>query len=621
MYDKMTHKIPFARRLRSLYVLLILLAWSPSVVSAAEVVTIDHARYLGRDGPELLGRNVDDSSWREISLPCAPSQCDLTTEGDVALYRLKFHVPKEADLGGWAFSRGRVWGAEELYLNGTRVGTTGRVARRFAQVWAKPRVYSLPAEFLVRGENVLTLRAMNLGVPFGPAFDKVSVAPESVARATSSERFHTRLVLQAGTIALSAAAVLALLLMMFVGGVRTRPLYVVLLISSASLASWILTAPWLRVSPLTTTFETINYSCFVAIGVAALPYVIAERYQKTVSWLSLFYVLATLVPLALAFSPETIAYVSTLQVIYALPLGLHGNWLLASKSWARRDQTLGVVAVGMVAAGAVTVVGIASPSTAAYPLSEIAQCLFVVALMHLALRTFIERTRRVAMLQRKVIETADDERGKLARELHDGVGQDLQAARMSLQLVARSSQEMSEDVRDLIAENVRNLGQSLDHIRALSRELHPGFAGQLPLRARLGRYTDQLSQLTARSVRLRWHGEDDPLSPDASTNLFRAVQEAVGNALRHGDDTVVDVKVDVDRDSIRIAVTGGPMFVPGEGTGVGWVTLQERADLLGGSVEVVEANRRACVLLRAPVRTPSANERVAGCRTCGSILN
>ena len=197
---------------------------------------------------------------------------------------------------------------------------------------------------------------------------------------------------------------------------------------------------------------------------------------------------------------------------------------------------------------------------------------------------------RMHLLSR-AISAQEEERSRIARELHDETGQALSAVLVGLRGVeeAKSLEEvraMVARLRDITSQTIRDVGR-------IARGLRPSTLDDLGLLAALQRYGDELH--AARGIDVRITGEQTARLPsDTETTLYRIIQEALTNVARHADAHVVTVSIERRNGAVRATIhdDGRGFDVPtalgtfgGERT-LGLVGIQERASLLGGTVAI-----------------------------------
>lgn len=187
------------------------------------------------------------------------------------------------------------------------------------------------------------------------------------------------------------------------------------------------------------------------------------------------------------------------------------------------------------------------------------------------------------------------ERRRIARELHDEVGQILTGLKLALDMAGRREQSLSEArslVNDLMA-----------RVRNLSLDLRPAMLDDLGLAPALLWLIERWTRQTGTEVDFRHGGLDDRrFSSEVETAAYRTVQEALTNCARHADARRVTVRVVAGADELTVSVEDdGKGFDPDAvkpGTSSGVVGMRERASLLGGTFQL-ESNFGAGTRLTA----------------------
>ncbi len=205
-----------------------------------------------------------------------------------------------------------------------------------------------------------------------------------------------------------------------------------------------------------------------------------------------------------------------------------------------------------------------------------------------------EAQRREALrgeLLHRIVEAQEAERQRIARELHDETGQSLTALGLGLRGVATI---LRQDV-DKAAYNLRQLegltARSLDELQRLIADLRPSHLDDLGLAATLRWYTTELSSHSELQIGLVFEGEMQPLPGGVKTTLFRIIQEAITNVIKHARASHIQVRlVYNERVVVAEVIDDGRGFDPkrldGTSRSFGLLGMRERASLLGGRLEI-----------------------------------
>jgi signal transduction histidine kinase len=224
---------------------------------------------------------------------------------------------------------------------------------------------------------------------------------------------------------------------------------------------------------------------------------------------------------------------------------------------------------------------------------------------HDVLESLVEqRTAALRRLSVKLLRVQDEERRRIARELHDSLGQDLTAAKITLDMLAQELEQESAHLRD-----ARKLvDRCISDTRTLSHLLHPPLLDEAGFVSAARWYVEGFGRRSGIDTKLELPEHLRRLPRGAETALFRILQEALTNVHRHSGSRAVEVRVSEDDSKVVLSVKDFGMGVPREvldrfwktgNVGVGLAGIRERLKELGGSLEI-ESNLDG-TLLRATI--------------------
>lgn len=196
--------------------------------------------------------------------------------------------------------------------------------------------------------------------------------------------------------------------------------------------------------------------------------------------------------------------------------------------------------------------------------------------------------RRLRDIAARALNATEEERKRIARELHDGTAQTLAALRVRLR-VARSTDDA--DARDRLLERIgAELGEATEEIRRIAQGLRPPALDMLGLAPAIESSARSIAEATGLELDAVIAGVEDLLAPEAELALYRIVQEALSNVARHSGAASVRIRVgSVDRTVVVSVEDDGRGFVVRDEMsqgGLGLFGMQERAAYVGGSVEI-----------------------------------
>jgi len=199
-------------------------------------------------------------------------------------------------------------------------------------------------------------------------------------------------------------------------------------------------------------------------------------------------------------------------------------------------------------------------------------------------------------LLKRLVHAHEEERQRVSRELHDEAGQALSALKLSLELIRREIPAEAATVRDNLAEAIHLTESTKEQIRMLARGLRPPALDAVGLNLTLESFCRDFSKRTQMAIEYR--GAEVPALHDAADMcLFRTLQEALANVVRHAGATRVEVRLLREVDRVRLIVEdngrgvdiGGQRSSSKDSQGIGLLGMQERLDLIGGGLNIERA--------------------------------
>jgi PAS domain S-box-containing protein len=217
-----------------------------------------------------------------------------------------------------------------------------------------------------------------------------------------------------------------------------------------------------------------------------------------------------------------------------------------------------------------------------------------------------DRTTALRRLSGRLITMQDDERRRIARELHDGLGQELAAAKMMMDGILQKNSTQSN--RQAAVEASETINRAIQQVRSLSHLLHPPLLDEVGLLSALQWYLDGLTKRSGIQTSLDVQPPDfRRLAPELETAIFRIVQEALTNVYRHSGaqkawvtltkgDTHVTVVIRDDGKGIEDPIA---QLRPGS-LGIGLGGMSQRAKEFGAELRLTNANPGTVVELVVP---------------------
>jgi signal transduction histidine kinase len=219
-----------------------------------------------------------------------------------------------------------------------------------------------------------------------------------------------------------------------------------------------------------------------------------------------------------------------------------------------------------------------------------------------------QKTEEVRELTGRLLKLQDDERRRLARELHDSTGQMLVAMKLALEQMSEESK--GQPLELLVAQTIAINEEMSRELRTMSYLLHPPLLDEVGLPSALRWYTEGFSQRSGIAVDLQISPDFGRLPDGMEIALFRVVQECLTNIHRHSGSATANIQLTRNRDAVQIEIRDSGNGVSPERRhenkvipGVGLMGIQERMRQFGGRVEITSQSNGTQVIATIPLST------------------
>jgi PAS domain S-box-containing protein len=219
-------------------------------------------------------------------------------------------------------------------------------------------------------------------------------------------------------------------------------------------------------------------------------------------------------------------------------------------------------------------------------------------------------------ISRRLIEAQEQERARIARELHDDIGQRLALLAVELEEIHQDPASLPE-VRERMGELQKQAEDIATDIQALSHELHSAKLEYLGIVAAMRGFCQEFAKHTRVSIEFKGQDLPNPLPPDTSLCLFRVLQEALHNSVKHSGVKYVEVGLWETSDEVHLTVSdfgaGFDSETVKESRGLGLISMEERLKLLNGTFSIESQPKHGTTIhARVPISTGSDSMRAAG---------
>lgn len=207
----------------------------------------------------------------------------------------------------------------------------------------------------------------------------------------------------------------------------------------------------------------------------------------------------------------------------------------------------------------------------------------------------IKSREELRLLSAHLQNVREDERKNLAREMHDEVGQILTSIKMNLSLMRRQLENNEKKVHAIeLEEEIQSMAKMVDHavvrVRKMITELRPELLDKLGLIPALEWHVDEFEKQTKIRSEFKCDFEELPLDHNVELTIFRIIQEALTNVVKHASAKFVSIKVQKMKDHILVEVIDDGKGITEEELkgkeSFGLLGMRERANLVGGKIDI-----------------------------------
>jgi signal transduction histidine kinase len=222
----------------------------------------------------------------------------------------------------------------------------------------------------------------------------------------------------------------------------------------------------------------------------------------------------------------------------------------------------------------------------------------VFVVVTLALSWLIYRSWKLREeLSRRVLAVQEDERRRLAAELHDRTSPSLAAASLNLGMIAADlPPQVPDGIQSRLADTRALLADATAGVRNVCADLRPATLDYAGLPQALREYAERFSQLTGIAVKVSGENPATRMNADSESMLFRVAQEALTNCAKHAQASAIDIELHFGNPRAVLAISdNGTGFdlkalgQPGHRPGLGLLTMRERVELAGGKFSLESA--------------------------------
>ena len=234
-------------------------------------------------------------------------------------------------------------------------------------------------------------------------------------------------------------------------------------------------------------------------------------------------------------------------------------------------------------------------------------------------------SNQLKALNQRIVETQEYERTRVARELHDGISQQLSSTKYVFELAqiqhtrnngAKKGRASAKDpTGQTIARGITALAGAISEVRRISKDLRPGMLDDLGLAPALKSLASDFNNHTGLSITSDIQPVRSNLSDDAKTALFRIAQEALNNIARHADASKVNISLSTSQHQVTLKISDNGKGFDDELTnprdGIGLTNMAERIAYYDGKLDIETGINGTKITARIAIETPQQQTQIA----------
>lgn len=233
-----------------------------------------------------------------------------------------------------------------------------------------------------------------------------------------------------------------------------------------------------------------------------------------------------------------------------------------------------------------------------------------------------ERTAELQQLTQRLFRVQDEERRKLARDLHDSTGQTLAALKMSVSLLQEKCKE-SPAALSVVSDIVQLADQAIEEIRTMSYLLHPPLLDEVGFSCAAEWYIDGFAKRSGINVRADFANSRGRLPHNMEIALFRVLQESLTNVHRHSGASDVNIHFQHEAEAVILEIRDFGRGIPEQRlrllhgvtaeSGVGLAGMRERLHELNGTLEIESDEQGTSLRATVPLYAPGLAAPLGAC--------
>ena len=566
-------------------------------VAAGDMIRLDGMhKFSPGDNPAWASPGFHDSEWQSVRVPGSWQSQRISPVQGMGWYRI--HFTFKGRIENPAILLGRIGDIDEVFLNGVKIGGEGFIGKRFVEATKIQRLYKMPPDLLRQGDNIVAVRVMNTYLNGGIFDEGSSIGGYNALLVDKLERDRKAVIMEFCLFTFFAIFSLACLFLSVTGMRDKEYVYFWLFITIYSVL-FVLGSITFYKTGLKTPFIQQTISSLSMILPAGLLLLIIHVFQlKFRAYLKAILLFYLFIALTIPFFPDfsSRAIVSNIWKVLFIFSAIYME-ILAVGVYLRKFYESGPILLGVTG----LVIGLIMESIGGLDLLQItgfflwdySAVFFMICVMYALTARYVRIQKGLRQTSIKIFDAHEDERRRLAREIHDGIGQSLLSIKLRLKILEEGAKDNTPVKGESISEVIYDISGAIEELRAMVMDLRPSFLENAELIDAMTWHANKIQDKSGITVHVQAKGTIR-VSSKTKDNMYRIFQEALSNAVQHSEASRVDIVLEERGKLIVLEIKdngkGFNQNLKESGRkGIGLYTIRERVELLGGILRVTSA--------------------------------
>ena len=556
-------------------------------------------KFSSKDNSERASPQFDDSQWQLINVPGSWQSQGIKPIKGIGWYRIHFTV-HDAPYSQPAILLGRIGDADEVFLNGIKIGGEGVIGERFVEATKVVRLYKIPRDLLNFPEtNLIAVRAINTYLN-GGIFDAGVAVGDYDSLLIMKLKRDKHFIIAEFCFFTFFAIFFVTCLFFYIKGLRDKEyIYFWLFISLYGILFALGSLSFYNTGFKTPFIQQIINSISTLIP-AILVLLLIHVYQEKLSIYirSLLLVFPAIVLLNALFPVYTLKYFlySVWKIIFIVTVAF--MVFIALKAYMKKVYESAPILLGItgLAIGFIleSIGGLDLLQITGFFLWDYSIAFFMICIMY-ALTARYMRIKELQSTSVRIFKAHEDERKRLAREIHDGVGPSLLSIKLRLQMLEAQVNAGKPVEEESFPELISEVTNTMDELRAVAMNLRPSFLENIDIVDALRWHARKSQERLEMQIEIKTEGVIN-IDPKMKDTIYRIYQETLNNAVKHSGATIVEVTLRMNGKILFLEVKdNGKGFdqtsKETKDEGLGLDTIRERVELLGGILRIKSSDR------------------------------